>query len=308
MNEEQRKVRKFYKQFLSWRSESIGVWIGAGFLVMFMLVGCAVPVQEILEGSGTSGSLMLVITMFSAILAGVLYLRPYQGYMENQKTETILSKLKYVPVDFKEIFRMKLTYMIRFFAIICPFCLMLQVLTSGYSYGEITWKNVAYVFVVAFVWPVLGNLWILLFDKEISIQYKFTKIGKIIIVLSILVLGAIYVLFPRNVKDLVLKGADEENVTIEVGYAGGDEYVDYELSTEQKEKMLALFEKSYIRVKLFPEKSVSKNFMGYDIYISDNQDMIYFFAEDIISINGRQYVIYGDGMAEEFREIIENES
>lgn len=308
MNEEQRKVRKFYKQFLSWRSESIGVWIGAGFLVMFMLVGCAVPVQEILEGSGTNGSLMLVITMFSAILAGVLYLRPYQGYMENQKTETILSKLKYVPVDFKEIFRMKLTYMIRFFAIICPFCLMLQVLTSGYSYGEITWKNVAYVFVVAFVWPVLGNLWILLFDKEISIQYKFTKIGKIIIVLSILVLGAIYVLFPRNVKDLVLKGADEENVTIEVGYAGGDEYVDYELSTEQKEKMLALFEKSYIRVKLFPEKFVSKNFMGYDIYISDNQDMIYFFAEDIISINGRQYVIYGDGMAEEFREIIENES
>ncbi len=308
MNEEQRKVRKFYKQFLSWRSESIGVWIGAGFLVMFMLVGCAVPVQEILEGSGTNGSLMLVITMFSAILAGVLYLRPYQGYMENQKTETILSKLKYVPVDFKEIFRMKLTYMIRFFAIICPFCLMLQVLTSGYSYGEITWKNVAYVFVVAFVWPVLGNLWILLFDKEISIQYKFTKIGKIIIVLSILVLGAIYVLFPRNVKDLVLKGADEENVTIEVGYAGGDEYVDYELSTEQKEKMLALFEKSYIRVKLFPEKSVSKNYMGYDIYISDNQDMIYFFAEDIISINGRQYVIYGDGMAEEFREIIENES
>jgi len=96
-------------------------------------------------------------------LAGFLYLQPYTNYAENPNTNNVkwvhvTEKLKYMPIDFGEVRKMKAIYLIRFYAIIAPFCVLLQVLTSMFSYKEVTWNNVIYIIAVAFVWPTVVNL------------------------------------------------------------------------------------------------------------------------------------------------------
>ena len=48
MTEEQKKVRKFYKDFQGWKLDTIGTWLGAGFVVLLMLIVCTVPAQGML--------------------------------------------------------------------------------------------------------------------------------------------------------------------------------------------------------------------------------------------------------------------
>lgn len=172
MTEEQKKVRKFYKDLLSWKAEAIGTWIGAGFLVLFMLIGCSVPAQEmmLLLGEDTDMMMWFMVLMFGP-LAGFLYLRPYTSmtemvYANNAKNVRIIDKLKYLPISLKEIRKMKVIYLMKFYGKIAPFCMGLQILTSLYSYNEITWKNVMYIFVMAFVWPVAVNLPMILAENK----------------------------------------------------------------------------------------------------------------------------------------------
>ena len=42
------------------------------------------------------------------------------------------------------------------------------------------------------------------------------------------------------------------------------------------------------------------------IFMTGSNDFVYFFTGDIISINGRQYKIYGKNLAEEFSSISRN--
>ena len=172
MTDEQRKIRRFYKDFLGWKAETIGTWIGAGFLVLFMLIGCSVPAQEMLSFGADDVDMMgwIMVLMFGP-LAGLLYLRPYtieteMVYTNEAKNVRIIDKLKYLPISLKEIRKMKVIYLLKFYAKIAPFCMVLQILTSLYSYNEVTWKNALYIFVMAFVWPVVGNLPMILAEKS----------------------------------------------------------------------------------------------------------------------------------------------
>ena len=313
MTEEQKKVRKFYKELQGWKPECIGTWIGAGFLVMFMLIGCAIPAQEMFAGvSGDVDTFGWIMVLMFGPLAGFLYLRPYTSvtemvYTNQAKKVRIIDKLQYLPIDLKEIRKMKITYLLKFYAKIAPFCMLLQVLTSLYSYQEVTWVNVVYVLVMAFVWPVAVNLPAIISESavDISVPSIFVKYGKWIVVILIFLGVVAYLFFPRNVKSLFLKGAEEDTVVIKVSDVSGEERKVYNLTEEQTEQILALWEKSYVRINLFHKSFITEHFMGYYIYMPGNEGWLYFFSEDIISIEGQQYCIYGDGMAEAFREIIE---
>lgn len=315
MTEEQRKVRKFYKDFQGWKPDTIGTWIGAGFMVMLMVIFCAVPAQEMLQGqSGDKGMLGWIMVLMFGPLAGFLYLRPYTSVTEmvsagQAKNVRIIDKLKYLPIDLKEIRKMKVIYLLKFYAKILPFCMLLQALTSLYSYGEITWKNVGYILVTAFAWPVLVNLPMILAERDVEIPISRTLAKNwqwIVAIVFILVLVG-YMFFPRNVKDLLLQGADEETATITVSGGKDSAYQNYKLTGEKREALLDLFERNYVRVKVAQEAYVSEYFMGYYISVAGNEDMLYFFSEKILSVDGRQYMLYGDDMAQEFLEILEEE-
>ena len=78
------------------------------------------------------------------------------------------------------------------------------------------------------------------------------------------------------------------------------------LNENQKDELLTVFENSYVRLKVFHKNSVSEKFMGYYIVLSDSSDIVYYFSEDIISINGTQYKVYGKALSSKFKSIIES--
>ena len=89
MKKEQQKVRAFYKEFLSWKAESIGQWIGAGFLEVLFCIMMMVPYQEMKEDNG-----FVVMPMLFRFLGAMLYIAPYLTFREEGNSVSIYKKIK----------------------------------------------------------------------------------------------------------------------------------------------------------------------------------------------------------------------
>lgn len=128
---------------------------------------------------------------------------------------------------------------------------------------------------------------------------------KILVLVCVILLVAVYVCFPRNVGNLLLK---DQNITgIKLVYTVADERggETVELSQAQQTELMEAFNDSYVRHKVFRKRSASENIVGYYVLMTGSNDMVYFFTKDIISVNGKQYKIYGKGLSEKFLSILE---
>ena len=152
MKKEQQKVRAFYKEFLSWKAESIGQWIGAGFLEVLFGIMMMVPYQEMKEDNG-----FVVMPMLFGFLGAMLYIAPYLTCREEENQVSIYEKIKYLPVDYRQIQKMRVLYLIRFVAKIFPVLFLLQMATSYWS-KTLTAANLIYAILLGLVWPILRNL------------------------------------------------------------------------------------------------------------------------------------------------------
>ena len=167
ITKEQKQVRSFYKEFLSWKAENIGMWIGAGFVEFLFLLFIAIPAQE-LFGDSHAERLFLIYDVILGWLAPFLYIMPYVTFKEDKKDCSIAAKLKYLPVSLREIQKMRVWYVLRFVAIQFLVALVLQMLTSWFSYHEITWINIIYVLWSALVWPLITNLSVAVWSRRYS--------------------------------------------------------------------------------------------------------------------------------------------
>lgn len=160
MNDEQKKIRRFYKEFLSWRAESVGYWIGAGICVVFLLIFCAVPFQFLTSGiaADVNAYLGILMAMLWGPLAGLIYLRPYTVFLDGQNYVTIYSRLRYLPIDTREVKKMRFAYLTKFFGKVAVVGLVLQVFFSLICYHVITWQGIVYVVIAAFVWPMIADI------------------------------------------------------------------------------------------------------------------------------------------------------
>lgn len=87
-----------------------------------------------------------------------MHLAPYLHVTENGKTCSIYEKLRYLPVDRKELWRVRMEYLLRFLRI--PFlCGMLAQLLGCLLAGQgITIGNIVYPFLVTGAYPLLIGL------------------------------------------------------------------------------------------------------------------------------------------------------
>ena len=159
MNSEQRKVREFYKNLLSLSAENVGMWFVAGFFEFICFVMMAVPYQEMLE----EGPLMVIPMMFGSF-AAYFYLCPYLTFREGAKSVSIYERIKYLPVDYREIQKMRSIYLAKFVLKTFPAMLVVQLLTTLFSY-EITMANILYAVGVSLLLPLLINLPVAWFSK-----------------------------------------------------------------------------------------------------------------------------------------------
>lgn len=136
---------------------------------------------------------------------------------------------------------------------------------------------------------------------------KLFRMKSFYIVLVILAV-LIYIFFPRNVIWLMPNEIRENSIEIFCLYRYDDgETRTIGLSARQQKEMIDLFSCHYARLKPIREKYVNSTEMGYTIIISGSTDEITFWSEKIIVINGVQYEVYGESLAEQFKELIESE-
>lgn len=74
-------------------------------------------------------------------------------------------KLKYLPVDRKVLKKWKTRMLIRWTAKMFAAALMIQLLFAAIIVHGISWRNVVYVMVVAFILPILCNSLLIWVEK-----------------------------------------------------------------------------------------------------------------------------------------------
>ena len=159
MNSEQRKVRKFYKEFLTWSADNMGLWLAAGFMEVLHGVMMMVPYQEMLEERA-----FILFPLLLGFAGPYFYLSPYITFREDTVSYSIYERIKYLPVDFREIQKMRTLYLAKFVGKIAPIFILCQLFFAHFSYG-ITWGNVVYAFFGAIIWPFVSNFPIAWFSK-----------------------------------------------------------------------------------------------------------------------------------------------
>lgn len=153
MNAEQIKVRKFYKEFWSWKADNVGIWIGAGIIEVLFVIMMMIPYPEMQTDMG-----FVALPLMFGFFGPMLYMVPYITFREGQNSVSIYEKLKYLPIDYKEIKKLRLTKLVLFVAKIFPIILICQLFFTYFGYGSIRGEDVVYAALVGLVWPVVSNL------------------------------------------------------------------------------------------------------------------------------------------------------
>lgn len=153
MNAEQMKVRKFFKEFWSWKAENVGMWLGSGIIEVLFGIMMMIPYPEIQADMG-----LVALPLMFGFFGPMLYMVPYITFREGQNTVSIYEKLKYLPIDYKEIKKLRLSKLVLFVAKIFPIIFICQLFFTYFGYGHIRTEDVIYAVLVGLVWPVVSNL------------------------------------------------------------------------------------------------------------------------------------------------------
>ena len=157
-NEKQLQIiDEFYKEFLSYRPESIGVWFGAGALVLiygiYMWVPWAYHTEPIVDA----------LMLFFGFFAPYLYLTPYRVYNDpaagggTPGAKSIAEKLRYLPVDMTCLRYYRLKKLARFCGWTGCIYAAGQLVLSFAITKELTWQTIAFAFLAGIVWPLGSN-------------------------------------------------------------------------------------------------------------------------------------------------------
>lgn len=151
MNKEQEKIFAFYKEFWSWNAENIGMWIGAGILEVLFAIFMMIPYAEMQSDMG-----MVVLPMLMGFGGGAMYIAPYITFREGTDTVSIYEKIKYLPIDYREVKRLRLKKLIQFVAKIFVVILVFKLFFSTFGMEMIRGVDILYTILVGLVWPVLS--------------------------------------------------------------------------------------------------------------------------------------------------------
>lgn len=164
MSPEQRKTRVFFDKLTRNEIYTTGCWVLVGVCTSILVLLFFLPAQEMLADIKESVSLLLLMAMCGPT-ASYFRIMPYQAY-GNQPNHRMMSELiKYHPVNRAEKKKMELFYSVRYMAKVTGICMLMQLSVTIFVYGKVSWINVVYVLVGAFVYPMLLNMFSIYFEK-----------------------------------------------------------------------------------------------------------------------------------------------
>lgn len=160
MNKEQEKIFAFYKEFWSWKAENIGMWIGAGILEVLFAIFMMIPYAEIQNDTG-----MIVLPMLMGLGGGAMYIAPYITFREGTDTVSIYEKIKYLPIDYREVKKLRVKKLVLFVAKVFAVIMAFKLFFGTFGFEMIQSMDILYTVLVGFVWPIVSNLPYVWFSK-----------------------------------------------------------------------------------------------------------------------------------------------
>ncbi len=155
------KIREFERLQLSYQTNGIppqtAGWLGYLFCVLPSLY----PAQAF--GEDKSMSTVIFMLYLWVILGTQYYLAPYMQVKEQKKNVSVLQKLKYLPVDIREVKIVWMGYLLQYVKRIFVIALISQLSLSLLFYHEITGWNLLQVLTIAALPLLFHGLTILCF-------------------------------------------------------------------------------------------------------------------------------------------------
>lgn len=146
-------VRKFYKDFFTWKADKVGMWVAAGLAEFVYVCLLIIPFEE-MKGEKTVIAIMLLL----GVVASYMYLVPYLTFTEEGKRCRIYQKIKYLPVDKSIIQQVRVEQLLKFVLKLFPIIAVLQLGMSLIVEHRLSGWNIAYVLWFGLLWPFITNL------------------------------------------------------------------------------------------------------------------------------------------------------
>jgi len=154
----QQIIDEFYREFLSYRPESIGVWFGSGLIAVIYGIYMWVPYEL------HTVSLVPAIMLFFGFLGPYLYLQPYRVYREvtlgntMPAAKSIGAILRYVPVDSADLRLYRRKKLFRFCTCSGIVYIAGQLLISLAICRRLTVETVVFAIFMGYILPLLTNM------------------------------------------------------------------------------------------------------------------------------------------------------
>lgn len=164
MDHEQKEIREFFDKLTKNETYTTGCWILVGMMSVILEMLFFLPAQELLVDVDESFPLIILMVLCGPV-AAYFRIMPYQAYGTQPNHRMIAEIIKYHPVNRAQKKKMELFYTIRYMAKVTIVGMVIQLSMALFVCKSISWINIAYVLVVAFVYPVVLNVFSIYFEK-----------------------------------------------------------------------------------------------------------------------------------------------
>jgi hypothetical protein len=159
MKKEQRElIRDFDRKYLNACQNSGLYTLGTALVFIAAVIFMMIPLQEITVMRRERALAAWMISTFFMAQPAAVYLHKYFTFAENGKNSRLLDKLRYLPVDIREIRRVRFDYLLKFQAKAFVPCLAVQLLFAAlFAADGIRPENFLYAVCEAYIGPILWN-------------------------------------------------------------------------------------------------------------------------------------------------------
>lgn len=154
----QQIINEFYREFLSYRPESVGVWFGSGLMVVIYGIYMWIPHEF------HTTSVISAVMLFLGFLGPYLYLQPYRVYREvtlgntMSEAKNIGAILRYVPIDSADLRLYRRKKLFRFCSYTGIAYIAGQLLLSLAICHRLAGKTVVFAIFMGYILPLLTNM------------------------------------------------------------------------------------------------------------------------------------------------------
>ena len=153
--EQREKIREFERLQLSYQAYGLTPQIAGWLGYLFCVLSALFPAQALLEDGEGMASVVMILYLW-VILGTQFCIMPYMQFREQKKNVSVLQKIKYLPVDIREVKIVWLGYLWNYIKKIFWIALVAQFSMALLFYHRITLWNLLDVAVIAAL-PLLMN-------------------------------------------------------------------------------------------------------------------------------------------------------